>query len=124
MTFDPSNALHFGQGFFLANLVAIGDFLSIWPLVEGSNQTEDNKSSDTDDEGSNQTKDNKSSHTNNIGSNQTEDDEVSNQTEDDKGSDQVEDDEGGNTNERGFCDLSNSNVSSSGQQDVPQKWVK
>ena len=26
MTFDPSNALHFGQGFFPPNLVAIGHF--------------------------------------------------------------------------------------------------
>ena len=26
MTFDPSNALHFGQGFFPLNLVAIGHF--------------------------------------------------------------------------------------------------
>ena len=34
MTFDPSNALHFGQGFFLPNLVAIGHFLAIWPLVD------------------------------------------------------------------------------------------
>ena len=29
MTFDPSNALHFGQGFFLPNLVAIGHFYAI-----------------------------------------------------------------------------------------------
>ena len=31
MPFDPSCALHFGQGFFLPNLVAIGHFSAIWP---------------------------------------------------------------------------------------------
>ena len=34
MIFDPSNALHFGQGFFLLNLVATGHFKAIWPLVD------------------------------------------------------------------------------------------
>ena len=34
MTFDPRNALHFGQGFFQPNLVAIGHFKAIWPLVD------------------------------------------------------------------------------------------
>ena len=29
MTFDPSNALRFGQGFFPPNLVAIGNFYAI-----------------------------------------------------------------------------------------------
>ena len=29
MTFDPSNALHFGLGFFLPNLVGIGHFGTI-----------------------------------------------------------------------------------------------
>ena len=32
MTFDPSNALHFGHGLFLLNLAAIGHFLAIWPM--------------------------------------------------------------------------------------------
>ena len=34
MTFDPSNTLRFGQGFFPPNLVAIGYFEAIWPLVD------------------------------------------------------------------------------------------
>ena len=34
MTFDPSNVLHFGQGFFLSYLVARGHFYAIWPLVD------------------------------------------------------------------------------------------
>ena len=34
MTFDPGNALHFGLVFFLPNLVAIGHFQAIWPLVD------------------------------------------------------------------------------------------
>ena len=34
MTFDPSNALHFSQGFFLPNLVVIRHFWAIWPLVD------------------------------------------------------------------------------------------
>ena len=34
MTFDPSNALCFGQGFSPPNLVAIGHFQAIWPLVD------------------------------------------------------------------------------------------
>ena len=33
MTFDPSNALCSGQGFFLPNLIAIGHYLAIWPLI-------------------------------------------------------------------------------------------
>ena len=36
MTFDPINALHFGQGFLLANLVAIGHSWAIWPLLDSS----------------------------------------------------------------------------------------
>ena len=32
MTFDPSNALHFGQEFFRPNLVAIGHCQKNWPL--------------------------------------------------------------------------------------------
>ena len=31
MTFDPSKALHFGQGYFPPYLVAIGHFEAIWP---------------------------------------------------------------------------------------------
>ena len=34
MTFDATNALHPGQGFFLPNLVAIGHSWAIWPLVD------------------------------------------------------------------------------------------
>ena len=34
MTFDCSNALCSGQGFFLPNLVAIGHFWAIWPLID------------------------------------------------------------------------------------------
>ena len=34
MTFHPSIALHFGQGFFLPNFVAIGHSWAIWPLVD------------------------------------------------------------------------------------------
>ena len=34
MTFDPNNALCFGQEFFPPNLVAIEHFLAIWPLVD------------------------------------------------------------------------------------------
>ena len=34
MTFDPSNELHFDQGYFLPNLVAIWHFKSIWHLVD------------------------------------------------------------------------------------------
>ena len=34
LTFDPSNALHSGQGFFLPNLVAGGHFWVFWPLVD------------------------------------------------------------------------------------------
>ena len=33
MTFDPINALCFGQAFFLPNLVAIEHLKAIWPLV-------------------------------------------------------------------------------------------
>ena len=36
MTFDPINALHFGQWFYQLNLVAIGHFWAIWPLVSPS----------------------------------------------------------------------------------------
>ena len=31
---NPSNALHSGQEFFLSNLVDIGHYLAIWPLVD------------------------------------------------------------------------------------------
>ena len=34
MTFDPSNALRIGQGFFPPNLVVIGHFWAVWPLVD------------------------------------------------------------------------------------------
>ena len=34
MTFDPNNALRFGLGFFLPNLVAIGHIKAIWPLLD------------------------------------------------------------------------------------------
>ena len=34
MTFDPSNELHFDQGFFQLNLVAVKHFWAIWPLVD------------------------------------------------------------------------------------------
>ena len=34
MTFDPSNALRFGQEFFPPNLVAIGHLLAFWTLVD------------------------------------------------------------------------------------------
>ena len=34
INFKPSNVLHCSQGFLLPNLVAIGDFLTIWPLVD------------------------------------------------------------------------------------------
>ena len=34
MTFEPINALPFGQGFFLPNLVAVGHSGAIWPLVD------------------------------------------------------------------------------------------
>ena len=33
MTFDPSNALHSGQGFFPPNLVTIGHFWANWPYL-------------------------------------------------------------------------------------------
>ena len=36
MTFDPSNALHSGQGFFPPNLVAIGHCYANWPLLDPS----------------------------------------------------------------------------------------
>ena len=34
MTFNLSNALCFGQGYFLPNLAAIGHSLAIWPLID------------------------------------------------------------------------------------------
>ena len=34
MTFDPSNALHSGQGFFPPNLVTIGHCEARWPLLD------------------------------------------------------------------------------------------
>ena len=34
MTFDLISALHFGQGFFLPNLLVIGNSSAIWPLVD------------------------------------------------------------------------------------------
>ena len=34
MTFDPSNALHSGQGFFPPNVVAIGHCWANWPLLD------------------------------------------------------------------------------------------
>ena len=34
MTFDPSIVIHFGQGFYLPNLVGIGHSWVIWPLVD------------------------------------------------------------------------------------------
>ena len=34
MIFDPSNVLHFGQGFFPPNLVAIRHFQAIWLLLD------------------------------------------------------------------------------------------
>ena len=34
LTFDLSNALHFGQGFFLPNLLAIGISQAVWPLID------------------------------------------------------------------------------------------
>ena len=34
MTFDPSNTLRFDQVFFPPNLVAIGHFYAIWPLLD------------------------------------------------------------------------------------------
>ena len=36
MTFDPSKALHSGQGFFPPNLVAIGHCWANWPLLDPS----------------------------------------------------------------------------------------
>ena len=36
MTFDLSNALHSGQGFFPSNLVAIGHCQANWPLLDPS----------------------------------------------------------------------------------------
>ena len=36
MTFDPSNALHSGQGFFPPNVVAIGHCWANWPLLDPS----------------------------------------------------------------------------------------
>ena len=36
MIFDPSNALHYGQGFFPPNLVAIGHCYANWPLFDPS----------------------------------------------------------------------------------------
>ena len=41
MTFDPSNALRSGQGFFLPNLVAIGHCWASWPLLDPSRPLHD-----------------------------------------------------------------------------------